>query len=137
MTTNQVSFLDKAMELCNSMMQFSGCELYSHNTRPLLEGLKACVNSNEEEEFPRTAAKIGCINLLIDTLLEEEGIARAESLAYGDDEDYYEECWPYEDYDYPYPDEDEYYGPDPMYSAEDAFAQLELDAKANKLLKTL
>lgn len=129
MTTNQVSFLDKAMELCNSMMQFSGCELYSHNTRPLLEGLKACVNSNEEEESPRTAAKIGCINLLIDTLLEEEGIARAESLAYGDDENYYEECWPYEDYNCRYPDEDEYYGPNPMYSAEDAFAQLELDAE--------
>lgn len=130
MTTNQVSFLDKAMELCNSMMQFSGCELYSHNTRPLLEGLKACVNSNEDSNNgPIADTKISCINLLIDTLLEEEGIARAESLAYGDDEDYYEECWPYEDYDYPYPDEDEYYGPDPMYSAEDAFAQLELDAE--------
>lgn len=114
MTTNQVSFLDKAMELCNSMMQFSGCELYSHNTRPLLEGLKACVNSNEEEEFPRTATKISCINLLIDTLLEEEGIAEAEMLAGCDPEPDYEE----------YPEE-EYYGPDPMWSAEDAFAYLE------------
>lgn len=125
MTTNQVSFLDKAMELCNSMMQFSGCELYSHNTRPLLEGLKACVNSNEEEEFPRTAAKIGCINLLIDTLLEEEGIAEAEMLA-GCDPEPYEEDWDDHDEDcYEEYSEEEYYGPDPMWSAEDAFAYLE------------
>lgn len=125
MTNSQVSFLDKAMELCNSMMQFTGCELYSHNTRPLLLGLKACVNSNDEEEFPRTAAKIGCINLLIDTLLEEEGIAEAEMLAGCDPEpDYYG----YDGYNWDEPDyleDSDMCGPDPMWSAEDAFAYLE------------
>lgn len=129
MTIKEASLLSKAMELCNSMMQFSGCELYSYNTRLLLRGLKATINSIGDEGDSITAAKISLINLLIDTLLEEEGIAEAEMLAGCDPEPHYEEDW--DDHDEVCCEEDseeECYGPDPMWSAADAFAQLEIDA---------
>ncbi len=132
MTTNQVSFLDKAMELCNSMMQFSGCELYSHNTRPLLEGLKATINSVGDEGDSITYAKTAAITLLIDTLLEEEGIAEAEMLAGCDPEPIYDGCDGY-NWDEPdYPEDPDMYGPDPMWSAEDAFAYLEEQEYSNE-----
>lgn len=89
MMNNQDSFLSKAMELCNSMMQFTGCELYSHNTRALLEGMKSVLNTIDGDED-----KVASILLLIDTLLEEEGIAEAELNAEAN-------YSPYDDYDWP------------------------------------
>ena len=95
------------------MMQFSGCELYSHNTRALLEGMKSVLNTIDGDED-----KVGSILLLIDTLLEEEGIAEAELNAEANYNDYDDCDWP-EDYDC-----SDYY-PDPMESAEAAFDYLE------------
>lgn len=117
MTTNQVSFLDKAMELCNSMMQFSGCELYSHNTESLLRSLKTTVKTFDSDDVA-TCDKIEDIIKAVNLLLEEEGIAEAEADAYKDDEyedsdEYYEDCL----YDYP----------DPMNSVEEAFECLALE----------
>lgn len=124
------SFLDKAMELCNSMMQFTGCELHSNNTRPLLEGLRSTVNSIGDEDDRITCAKTAAITLLIDTLLEEEGIAESEMLAGCEQEPSWEDE---DEYDWPEPDpfeEDlmddrDYCGPDPMESAEEAFAYID------------
>lgn len=115
----QDSFLNKAMQMCVCMMKFTGCELYSHNTRSLLEGLNSVLNTLDNAP----ADKVGSIKLLIDTLLEEEGIAEAELLAGCDSEPDYDD---YDDYDWPeddYPEDyDDYYQyPDPMRSAAEAF----------------
>ena len=77
------SFLTKAMELCNSMMQFTGCELYSHNCQALLRGMRETLNTIDSDVLSETDRfKLGCLELSIDSLLEEEGIAEAELLAY-------------------------------------------------------
>lgn len=111
-TSKEGGFLAKAMELCNSMMQFSGCELYSHNTRSLLEGLNKVLDT-----IDGYSTQVGCIRLLVDTLLEEEGIAEAELLAgcddYEDSDEYYRDCL--------YDSEPEYTYPDPVHSRIDAF----------------
>lgn len=115
-TNKMVSFLNKAMELSDSMMQFSGCELASNNMRTLLEGLRAAIIT-----VGGKSPSLTCADIIhnIDILLEEEGIAQAEADAYMDDvyedsDEYYEDCL-YND--------DSFI--DPMDSAEDAFAYIE------------
>jgi hypothetical protein len=123
------SFLTTAMEMLNSMMHFTGCELHSHKTRGLLIGLRTVIATFDDD-------RIGSILLLIDTLLEDEGVAEAETAAYHDYDDdyedsdeYYDDCLcddedGYDVYDFP--------EPDPMISADEAFKFIELKEYDNK-----
>lgn len=124
MTTNIMdSFLTTAMEMLNSMMHFTGCELHSHKTRGLLEGLRMTIATFDGDD------RISRILLLIDALLEEEGIAEAETAAYHDYDDYedsdeyYDDCLYDEWDDYDYPEDPDYI--DPEESVDAAFNYLD------------
>lgn len=75
------SFLTEAMNMLNAAMHLSGNELYHYNMRPMLEGMKRVLNTLDDRQ------KAGTMELLVDTLLEEEGIAEAELLAFSEGPD--------------------------------------------------
>ena len=81
------SFLSEAARMLDSMKQFSGCELYHYNMRPMLEGMERTLKY--VDIYPNS---VECLRRSISSLLEEEGIAEAELNAFGlpDPDD----CWP-------------------------------------------
>ena len=72
------SLIAAAMNLTDTAMKMSGAELYHLQMRGVLESTKNTLNEVLSYAYPDIIRIIPAILIMIDTCLEEEGIAEAE-----------------------------------------------------------